>query len=148
TRMRLLPSTRAGLCSACSGSKKPSLAGGFVVWPNSEAVSASDASVTQASARGADVLYALDVRGLEAFRALGEVELHCLALIQAPVSVLLDSREMHEHILARGPLDESVPFGSVKPLDCTFLSHLSHNLLLSPGLLAITPAPRTFPAQP
>jgi hypothetical protein len=41
---------------------------------------------------------------------------------------------MYEHILARGPLDESVTFGSVKPLDCPFLSH---NLLLSPGLLSI-----------
>ena len=30
---------------------------------------------------------------------------------------------MYEHILARGPLDESVTFGSVKPLDCPFLSH-------------------------
>jgi len=79
--------------------------------------------VTQASARGRDVLHALNVCGLEAFRSLGEVELHCLALIQASVSVLLDSREMNEHILARGTLDESVTFGSVKPLDCTFLSH-------------------------
>jgi hypothetical protein len=31
---------------------------------------------------------------------------------------------MYEHILARGPLDESVTFGSVKPLHCTFLSHV------------------------
>src|ERR1039458_8090434 len=95
--------------------------------------------------RGADVLHALHVSGLEAFRSLGEVEFHCLALVQAPVSVLLDSREMYEDILARRSLDESVSFGSVKPLDCTFLSH---NLLLSPDDLGIIPAARTFRAEP
>ena len=41
-----------------------------MVWPNSKAVVASDARVTQLP-RGADVLYALDVSGLEAFWALG-----------------------------------------------------------------------------
>jgi len=95
--------------------------------------------------RSGDVLYALHVGGLEAFRSLGEVELDGLALIQAAISVLLDRREMHEYILARGPLDESVTFGSVEPLDCPFLSH---NLLLSPGLLSIPLLRRTFPAQP
>jgi hypothetical protein len=55
---------------------------------------------------------------------------------------------MHEHILARGTLDESVTLGSVKPLDSTFLSH---DLLLSPGLLGINPCladvPRLNPEE-
>ena len=86
------------------------------------------AALTDGLLRGGDVLYAHDVRGLEAFRSLGEVELDGLALIQAPVSALLDSRKMHKNILARGPLNETIALGSVKPLYCTFLSH---NPLLS-----------------
>jgi hypothetical protein len=65
----------------------------------------------------------LDVGGLEAFRSLGEVELDGFALVQTAITVLLDRRKMYEHILARGTLDESVTFGSVKPLDCPFFSH-------------------------
>src|SRR5271165_7419836 len=51
---------------------------------------------------------------------------------------------MYEHILARGTLDESVPLGSVKPLHCTFLSH---DLLLSPGLLGINPCFADVPSS-
>jgi hypothetical protein len=80
------------------------------------------------SGRRGDVLSAHDVSGLEALGTLGKVELDRLALVQAPVSVLLDRRKMYEHIFARGPLNEPIALGSVKPLDCTFLSH---NLLLS-----------------
>jgi hypothetical protein len=65
----------------------------------------------------------LHVGGLEAFGSLGEVELDGFALIQAAISVLLDRRKMYEYILTRGALDESVTFGSVKPLDCPFFSH-------------------------
>jgi len=78
--------------------------------------------------RSGGVLSAHDVGGLETFRSLGKIELDRLALVQAPVSILLDSREMNEDILARGPLDKAIPLGPVKPLDCTFLSH---NPLLS-----------------
>src|SRR4051812_6444405 len=73
-------------------------------------------------------LGAHNVCSLEALRSLGEVELDGLALIQAPISVFLDSGEMHKNVLARGPLNEPVALGSVKPLNCTFLSH---NPLLS-----------------
>ena len=78
---------------------------------------------------------------LESLRSLGEVELDGLALIQAPVSILLDSGEMHKNVLARGPLNEPVTLGSVKPLHSTFLSH---NPLLSTTYLEY-PASRTFP---
>ncbi len=50
-----------------------------------------------------DVLNAHDVGGLEAFWSFSKVELYCLALVQAAISIFLDSREMHEHVLARGP---------------------------------------------
>jgi hypothetical protein len=65
----------------------------------------------------------LDVGGLEAFWSLGEVELDGFALVQTAIAVLLDRRKMYEYILARGALDESVTFGSVKPLDSPFFSH-------------------------
>jgi hypothetical protein len=35
---------------------------------------------------------------------------------------------MNEDVFARGPLNKAIPFGSVKPLHCAFLSH---NPLLS-----------------
>ena len=94
------------------------------------------AALTNGLLRGGDVLYAHDVRSLEAFRSLGEVELNGLALVQAPVSALLDSRKMYKNILARGPLNETIALGSVKPLYCTFLSH---NPLLSNKKSRINP---------
>jgi hypothetical protein len=91
-------------------------------WSSSSEVGAEDY-------RRGDVLNgAYDVSSLEALGPLGKIELDRFALVQAAVSVFLDRREMNENILARGPLNESVALGPVKPLDCTFLSH---NLLLS-----------------
>src|SRR5271154_7193350 len=63
------------------------------------------------------------VARLEAFRAFEQIELDGLAFIQRAVAVLLDGREMHEHILAGGALDESVSFRPVEPLHSTLLSH-------------------------
>ena len=91
--------------------------------------------------RRGDVLNgAYDVSSLEALGPLGKIELDRFALVQAAVSVFLDRRKMNENILARGPLNESVALGPVKPLNCTFLSH---NLLLSPYIASDTPARRT-----
>jgi len=95
-----------------------------VVWRDCESLVQSGACVASARRR----LNAHDVRCLEALGALSEIELNRLALVQAPIAVLLDSGEMHEDIFTRGPLDETITFGSVKPLDCSFLSH---NPLLS-----------------
>src|SRR5580658_6955633 len=64
-----------------------------------------------------------DVARLEAFRAFEQVELDSLAFVQRAVAVLLDGREMHEHILAGGALDESVSLRPVEPLHSTLLSH-------------------------
>jgi hypothetical protein len=75
------------------------------------------------------ILNPYHVGGLEAFRTFGQIEFDRFALVQAPVPALLDGRKMYEHVLTGGPLNESVSFGPVKPLYCTFLSH---KLLLSP----------------
>src|SRR5271166_3723039 len=80
-------------------------------------------------------LDARDVSGLEPLGTLGHIELHGFALIQAPVSRLLDGREMDEHVLPGRALNETVSLGSVEPLDCAFFSHnklLSHVFLRYP----------------
>ena len=66
---------------------------------------------------------AYDVARLEALRAFQQIELDGLTFIQRAVAVLLDGREMHEHILAGGALDESVSLRPVEPLHSTLLSH-------------------------
>ena len=43
-------------------------------------------------------LCADDVRRLKAFRALEQVKLDCLALVQSAIAVLLDRGEVHEYI--------------------------------------------------
>ena len=73
-------------------------------------------------------LDARDVSGLESFGALIHFELDGFALVQAPVSRLLNRREVHEHILASRALNKTVALGSIEPLHCAFFSH---NLLLS-----------------
>jgi hypothetical protein len=64
-----------------------------------------------------------DVCRLKALGALKQIELHGLTFIQRAVAVLLDGGEVHEHIFARGALDESITLRPVEPLHCTFLSH-------------------------
>ncbi len=68
-------------------------------------------------------LHARDVSGLKPLRAFGYIELHGFALIQAPIARLLDRREVDEHILPGRALNETVPLGSVEPLNCPFFSH-------------------------
>ena len=64
-----------------------------------------------------------DVRRLEAFGAFEQVKLHGFAFVERAVSILLDRREMDEHVLAGGALDKAVPLCSVKPLHSSLLSH-------------------------
>jgi len=68
-------------------------------------------------------LSAADVCCLEAFRSLEQVELNRFALVQCAIAIFLDGGEMNENVFTRGPLDEAVSFGPVKPLYCTLLSH-------------------------
>src|SRR5579862_2329605 len=67
--------------------------------------------------------YRFHVGGLQPLRAAGHFELYAGAFIQRLVSAGLNSRKMHEDILAGFALDESEAFGRVKPLHCTFFSH-------------------------
>src|SRR4051794_18174052 len=58
-----------------------------------------------------------DVRGLRAFLALLDVELHALVLLQAPVAGRLDRAEVDEDVgLAAVRGDEAVPLLAVEPL--------------------------------
>src|SRR6266699_2847140 len=56
---------------------------------------------------------------LEAFGPLGDVELDRLAFMQAAKAACLDSRKMHEHVLARLAADKAETFGVVKPFHCS-----------------------------
>jgi hypothetical protein len=60
---------------------------------------------------------AYHVRGVQSFGALLAFELDRVTLVQCLISVLLNSREVYEDILASGTLDEPISFGSVEPLD-------------------------------
>src|SRR5512146_252739 len=66
----------------------------------------------------------LHVLGLESLWALGDVELHRLAFLQAAKTVRLDCRMMYENVLAVLAADEPVTLGIVKPLHCS-LFHFS-----------------------
>ena len=83
-------------------------------------------------------LCADDVCRLKAFGALQQIKLHGLTLVERAVTILLYCGKVHEYILARGALDESIPLRPVKPLHCTFLSHgyysFHHREELFPGL--------------
>jgi len=68
-------------------------------------------------------LCADDVCRLKALGALEQVKLHGLTLVQSAVAVLLNRREVHEHIFSRRALDESISLRPVEPLHCSFLSH-------------------------
>ena len=56
---------------------------------------------------------------LEALRALRDVELYSLALLQAAEAACLNRREMHEDIFAILTADEAKTFRVVKPLHCS-----------------------------
>src|SRR6266403_3170925 len=64
-----------------------------------------------------------NVLRLPALGALGHVELHGLAFLQALESARLNSGEMHENVLAILTADEAVAFGVVKPLHCSLFCH-------------------------
>src|SRR3954470_10153114 len=68
-----------------------------------------------------------DVLRLRTLRALSEVELDLLVLLERLVAAGLDGREVNEHVLAAAILsDEAEALVSVEPLD----GALSHDLFL------------------
>src|SRR5687767_15347089 len=70
------------------------------------------------------LLHRPDVRGLLSLRSINDLELHLLALVQGPVSVTLDGREMDEDVVAIGTGDEPVSLLVAEPFDRT-LRHLA-----------------------
>ena len=60
-----------------------------------------------------------DVFCLEAFGPLGDVKCDRLAFLQAAKAACLDSRKMHENVVARLAADEAEAFGIVKPFHCS-----------------------------
>src|SRR5260370_29939168 len=71
--------------------------------------------------KGSDGTYVL---GLQPLGTLLHLELHLRAFIQRTVAVRLNSRKMHEHVIAGGALDKSKSLRGVKPLNYTFFFHL------------------------
>src|SRR5512135_3689959 len=71
-----------------------------------------------------------DVRGLQAFRALLDLEFHRVPFIQRAVAIGLDGGEVDEHVSSRFPLDEAVPLGCVEPLYGSFFLHVVRRLLV------------------
>ena len=60
-----------------------------------------------------------DVLGLEPLGALHHVELYCLAFLQAAKAACLNSRKMHENVVASLAADKAEAFGVVKPFHCS-----------------------------
>lgn len=69
-----------------------------------------------------------DVLGLQPFRTCTDLELNRLTLAERSVAVSLDSREVHEDVLASFAADETVAFCGIKPLHNTLLSHFYFHL--------------------
>jgi hypothetical protein len=67
-------------------------------------------------------LYLRDGFGLQALRALLDLELHKLALGKRFVSLHLNRGEMDENIFPRLALNEAISLGSVEPLHHTLFS--------------------------
>ena len=65
------------------------------------------------------LLQNLNILRLQAFRALGHVELHRLTFLEATEALRLDGREMNEYIFAILAGDKTKTLSIVKPLYCS-----------------------------
>jgi hypothetical protein len=81
-------------------------------------------SLDIASSQDSSVLECLDVFSLPALGALGHVELHGLALLQALETARLDCRKMHKNVFASLTANKAVAFGVVEPLYCSLFCHV------------------------
>lgn len=79
--------------------------------------------------RPARRLYPNYVRRLEALGTFEQIEFHRLPFIQRAIAILLNGGKMDKNIFASGALNKTVPFRSIEPFNCAFLSHKK---LLSP----------------
>jgi hypothetical protein len=76
---------------------------------------------------------------LQTLRALRNLKLNFRPLLEAPIAVRLNGREVDEYIFAILPLDESIALRRVKPFHCAFFFHvLPFQLLLQ---LELFPGP-------
>lgn len=63
------------------------------------------------------------VERVEALGTLLTLKIHRVSLVQGFEATLLNRREMHKNIFAGRALDETVPFGAIKPFHYTTFSH-------------------------
>jgi hypothetical protein len=73
----------------------------------------------------------LDVFRLPALWALGDIELHRLALLKALEPARLDGGEMHKNVFATLTADEAIAFGVVEPLYCSLFCHVDTSFLFN-----------------
>src|SRR5476649_800217 len=71
-----------------------------------------------------------DVFGLQALLAIDNFEADFLAFLQALEARTTDGTEMHKHVRATLPADETETLGVVEPLDCTYFT-IRHDSLRS-----------------
>ena len=64
-----------------------------------------------------------DVRCLQSFGALGNIEFNSLSFVQGFATITLNRREVYEYILSRLPLNESKTFAGIEPLYCSLFFH-------------------------
>jgi hypothetical protein len=70
-------------------------------------------------------LESLYVLRLKALRPLDDIELYCLAFLQATETVAADRREVHENVFAGLTADKAETFGVVKPFHCSLFHCLN-----------------------
>jgi hypothetical protein len=75
-------------------------------------------------------LEAYDVLSLQALRALLDLELDSLSLIERLIAVGLNGRKVYENVLAGLALDESVSLAGIEPLYCSLFFHFGVTSLI------------------
>ena len=77
------------------------------------------------------VLRFADVPGLRPLRAIDDLELDRLTLLQGPEAAATDGRVVDEHVASTLALDEPVALGVIEPLDLACNTHRSSSLTCS-----------------
>src|SRR5262249_14393322 len=64
------------------------------------------------------------VRRLQPLGPFGHLKFHLRAFVERSITIRLDGREVHEHVLTIFSLNETIALGCVKPLHCAFFFHV------------------------
>jgi hypothetical protein len=88
-----------------------------------------------------------NVLSLQALGPAFHLELYLRTFLERAVSVHLDRREVHEHIIAVRALDETIALCGVKPFHNTFFSHYL-SPVLDAEMNARPPEQQTKRAEP